>query len=155
MAGSFDKIVSIEMFEAVGEENWPIYYSTLRDRLRPGGRIGLQAITIADDAFPSYRAGTDFIQRYIFPGGLLASPRVMEQTAQDCGLATTNDFFFGDSYAETMRRWQQRFLATWPEIEPLGFDRRFQRMWQYYLSYCEAGFRQGHISVGQFVLAHK
>ena len=155
VAGSFDKIVSIEMFEAVGEENWPIYYSTLRDRLRPGGRIGLQAITIANDAFPSYRAGTDFIQRYIFPGGLLASPRVMEQTAQDCGLATTDDFFFGDSYAETMRRWQQRFLATWPEIEPLGFDRRFQRMWQYYLSYCEAGFRQGHISVGQFVLAHK
>lgn len=153
VTGEFDKIVSIEMFEAVGEANWPIYFQTVQQRLKPGGKAGIQAITIAESAFEEYRENTDFIQRYIFPGGMLASPERFLAIAENQDLQADDSFFFGDSYAETMRRWDHAFTAAWPDITELGFDDRFFRMWRYYMCYCEAGFVHGHIDVGQFVLS--
>lgn len=150
--GTYDKIVSIEMFEAVGEAYWPTYLNTLKARLAPGGRAGLQIITIDDAHFESYRRSPDFIQRYIFPGGMLPGPNAFADAVTRAGLRLTDAFFFGPSYAETLRRWDADFLAAWPEIEKLGFDERFRRMWHYYLKYCEAGFDAGRIDVGQFVI---
>lgn len=155
VGGEFDKIVSIEMFEAVGEANWPTYFDTLRQRLKADGKAGIQTITIADSAFAGYRKNTDFIQRYIFPGGMLANPTRFIAIADRLGLQNDDSFFFGDSYAETMRRWDHGFRAAWPKIAALGFDDRFYRMWRYYMCYCEAGFVNGHIDVGQFVLTRK
>jgi cyclopropane-fatty-acyl-phospholipid synthase len=155
VGGEFDKIVSIEMFEAVGEANWPTYFDTVRQRLKADGKAGIQTITIADSAFAGYRKNTDFIQRYIFPGGMLANPTRFIAIADRLGLQNDDSFFFGDSYAETMRRWDHGFRAAWPKIAALGFDDRFYRMWRYYMCYCEAGFVHGHIDVGQFVLTRK
>jgi cyclopropane-fatty-acyl-phospholipid synthase len=150
--GTYDKIASIEMFEAVGEAYWPTYLNTLKARLAPGGRAGLQIITIDDAHFESYRRSPDFIQRYIFPGGMLPGPNAFADAVARAGLRLTDAVFFGPSYAETLRRWDVDFLAAWPEIEKLGFDERFRRMWHYYLKYCEAGFDAGRINVGQFVI---
>jgi cyclopropane-fatty-acyl-phospholipid synthase len=150
--GTFDHIVSIEMFEAVGEAYWPAYFGTLRDRLAPGGKAALQVITIAEDAFDDYRNRPDFIQRYIFPGGMLPSHRAIAEQASNAGFELTDSFFFGDSYAETLRRWDRSFEAGWKTIETLGFDDRFFRMWRYYLHYCIAGFDAGRIDVGHFLL---
>ena len=150
--GQFDKIASIEMCEAVGEENWPRYFGTIRDRLRPGGLAALQAITIDEAYFDGYRRNADFIQRYIFPGGMLPSPTALRESANDQGLLLADSFFFGKSYARTLSEWKADFLANWPAIEKLGFDRRFFRMWLYYLCYCEAGFDHGRIDVGHFLL---
>lgn len=150
--GTYDKIASIEMFEAVGEAYWPTYLDTLKARLAPGGRAGLQIITMDDAHFESYRRSPDFIQRYIFPGGMLPGPNAFADAVARAGLRLTDAFFFGPSYAETLRRWDVDFLAAWPEIEKLGFDERFRRMWHYYLKYCEAGFDAGRINVGQFVI---
>ncbi len=155
VGGEFDKIVSIEMFEAVGEANWPTYFNTVRQRLKADGKAGIQTITIADFAFAGYRKNTDFIQRYIFPGGMLANPTRFIAIADRLGLQNDDTFFFGDSYAETMRRWDHGFRAAWPKIAALGFDDRFYRMWRYYMCYCEAGFVHDHIDVGQFVLTRK
>ena len=155
VGGEFDKIVSIEMFEAVGEANWPTYFDTVRQRLKADGKAGIQTITIADSAFAGYRKNTVFIQRYIFPGGMLANPTQFIAIADRLGLQNDDSFFFGDSYAETMRRWDHGFRAAWPKIAALGFDDRFYRMWRYYMCYCEAGFVHGHIDVGQFVLTRK
>jgi cyclopropane-fatty-acyl-phospholipid synthase len=152
--GQFDKIVSIEMFEAVGEAYWQTYLETLQRRLKPGGRAGLQVITINDDFFETYRDNPDFIQRYIFPGGMLPSPKVMARQITAAGLQLTDSMFFGRSYAETLRRWDDAFVTTWPEVEALGFDSRFFRMWRYYLTYCEAGFDNDRIDVGQFIIGH-
>ena len=153
--GRFDKIASIEMFEAVGEKYWPTYLGTLTDRLTPGGKAALQIITIADDKFDGYRRNPDFIQRYIFPGGMLPGPQAFADAVRASGLALKDSFFFGASYAETVRRWDRSFRDKWAEIEKLGFDRRFYRMWRYYLGYCEAGFETGQIDVGQFLLEHR
>ena len=147
VGGVFDKIVSIEMFEAVGETYWPVYMATLKARLRPGGRAALQVITMDDESFAAYRDNPDFIQRYIFPGGMLPSPEAFARAVRDGRLALTDSFFFGPSYAETIRRWDKAFAAHWPEIEKLGFDARFYRMWRYYLAYCEVGFETGRIDV--------
>ena len=155
VGGEFDKIVSIEMFEAVGEANWPTYFDTVRQRLKADGKAGIQTITIADSAFAGYRKNTDFIQRYIFPGGMLANPTRFIAIADRLGLQNDDSFFFGDSYAETMRRWDHGFRTAWPKIAALGFDDRFYRMWRYYMCYCEAGFVHDHIDVGQFVLTRK
>ena len=146
--GQYARIVSIEMIEAVGEAYWPVYFATLRDRLQPGGVAVLQAITIADEQFESYRAGADFIQHCIFPGGMLPCPRVLREQAQRAGLQIELEQNFGLSYARTLAEWRARFLASWDEIAPLGFDERFKRLWAYYLSYCEAGFRAGRVDVG-------
>ena len=153
LEGGFDRIVSIEMLEAVGEKYWPRYFAMLRDRLVPGGRAALQVITIADDLFEAYRKDVDFIQRYIFPGGLLPSPgRLMDQ-ARRAGLAWRGCERFGQHYARTLAIWRRSFEAAWPQVDALGFDERFQRMWRYYLAYCEAGFETGRIDVLQAALS--
>ncbi len=148
----FDRIASIEMFEAVGEQYWPTYFQKLRDCLKPGGIAGLQIITIGDHTFPSYRKGVDFIQRYIFPGGMLPSPKILKEQVAAAGLTWGSNLDFGLDYAETLKQWRQRFSAAWPEIQHLGFDERFRRMWEYYLAYCEAGFRTGHVDVTQLTI---
>jgi cyclopropane-fatty-acyl-phospholipid synthase len=153
--GQFDKIASVEMFEAVGVENWETYFRVLDQRLKPGGQAALQVITIADEKFESYRRNPDFIQRYIFPGGMLPSPERFADVAAREGMRIADRLFFGSSYAETLRRWEEAFRENWPAIEKLGFDERFRRMWHYYLSYCEAGFDEGKIDVGQFVLKRR
>jgi cyclopropane-fatty-acyl-phospholipid synthase len=148
----FDRIVSIEMLEAVGEAYWPVYFERLRASLRPGGRIVLQAITIREDRFAAYKRNPDFIQRYIFPGGMLPTPALLEQQAQRAGLAIICQETFGEGYADTLALWRSRFHAAWPRIRALGFQSDFQRLWDYYLAYCEAGFRSGTIDVGLYVL---
>jgi cyclopropane-fatty-acyl-phospholipid synthase len=150
--GQFSKIVSIEMFEAVGEENWPTYFATLQKRLAPQGRALLQSITIAADHFRQYRRNADFIQTYIFPGGMLPSPEAFEAAANAGGLKIANKKFFGPDYATTLKHWDISFRAAWSRIEKPGFDQRFKRMWHYYLQYCIAGFVGGRTDVGQFLL---
>jgi len=148
--GQFDRIVSIEMIEAVGERFWPTYFATLHDRLAPGGVAVVQAITIDDAAFETYRREADFIQHFIFPGGMLPSPRVLQQQAEAAGLEIDHSETFGLGYARTLVEWRKRFQAAWPQIEPLGFDPAFRRLWEYYLCYCEAGFRCGRVDVGLY-----
>ena len=148
--GHYDKIVSIEMFEAVGYENWDTYFSAVKKLLKPGGVAVLQIILIEDKRFESYRKSVDFIQRYIFPGGLLPSVEALSRTLEKNGLTLDDSHLFGDSYAKTCEIWQKNFQHAWTDIKPLGFDARFKRMWEYYLSYCEAGFKAGTIDVGLF-----
>lgn len=154
--GRYDRIVSIEMIEAVGEAWWPTYFATLRDRLAPGGTALLQSITIAEPNFERYRASPDFIQRCIFPGGMLPTPERIAAEAARAGLVLTHAEHFGISYARTLAEWRRRFLAAWPQIDAakLGFDERFKRLWEYYLCYCEAGFRSGRVDVGLYRLQH-
>ena len=154
VGGVFDRIVSIEMIEAVGKEYLPKYFETIRNRMRPGGLCVLQAITIAEDRFASYCSRPDFIQRYIFPGGFLPSKTYMREVLEAHGLKLLASDNFGDSYALTVREWRRRFLAAWPEIEKMGFQEPFRRLWEFYLSYCEGGFRAGVIDVGLYSLAH-
>lgn len=148
----FDRLVSVEMIEAVGEDRWPRYFRTIHDRLQPGGIAVLQAITIGEEHFPDYRRKADFIQRYIFPGGMLPTKSIMAEQAELAGLRFEPVMNFGSSYARTLREWRRRFKARWPEIEPLGFDTRFRRKWEYYLAYCEAGFLEDIIDVGLYRL---
>ena len=150
--GTFDRIASIEMIEAVGAENWPAYFSTINDRLAAGGIAVLQAITIAPEVYETYRGKPDFIQRYIFPGGMLPTPDLIRAHAQATGLGYERVTTFAASYARTLSMWRTRFHAAWPRIEALGFDARFKRMWDYYLAYCEAGFASGTIDVGIYRL---
>lgn len=147
VTGTYDALASIEMFEAVGREHWPSYFRMVHDRLKPGGRAGLQVITIAEDRFARYSQGADFIQRHIFPGGMLPSPARLRRGLEDAGLRVTHEAAFGSDYAETLRRWRAAFTAEWPAIAAQGFDARFHRLWTYYLCYCEAGFRAGTIDV--------
>jgi cyclopropane-fatty-acyl-phospholipid synthase len=146
--GQFDHIGSIEMIEAVGEDNWPSYFQTVHDRLKPGGTAAIQAITIDEADFEGYRSGPDFIQRYIFPGGMLLTKTAMREFGEKYGLVLENVETFRHSYATTLRLWRERFLERWPVIAPLGYDETFKRKWVYYLSYCEAGFTEGMIDVG-------
>ena len=148
----FDAIASIEMFEAVGREYWPGFFATLRDKLKPGGRACIQTITIRDDLFERYVSGTDFIQQYIFPGGLLPSPSQFRLHAQAAGLEVVNELAFGKDYAETLRRWRDGFLAEELQVRRIGFDTRFMRIWEFYLAYCEAAFEGGNTDVIQFTL---
>lgn len=150
--GRYDAIVSIEMFEAVGEAYWSTYFNTLKRCLKPGGRAVVQTITIDGALFERYRSSTDFIQQYIFPGGMLPSPEVFEQSAQGSGLVLADRFAFGQDYARTLRLWRECFMAHLPTITAQGFDARFARTWEFYLAYCEAGFAQGSTDVMQFTL---
>lgn len=150
----YDHIVSIEMIEAVGERYWPAFFATVAGALAPGGKACLQAITIDDRRFDSYRSGTDFIQQYIFPGGMLPSPSRFRAEAARQGLALTGERAFGRDYAETLRRWRQVFLRRTSEVRALGYDERFIRMWDFYLAYCEAGFETLCTDVHQFDLTH-
>ncbi len=146
--GQFDHIGSIEMIEAVGEDHWPDYFQTVNDRLKPGGTAAIQAITIIESDFEGYKAGPDFIQRYIFPGGMLLTKTAMKEQGDRVGLILEKVENFGHSYARTLRLWRERFLERWSEISKLGYDENFRRKWVYYLSYCEAGFDEGTIDVG-------
>ncbi len=151
--GTYDRIASIEMFEAVGEAFWPVYFRKLNELLKPGGTAGLQVITIRDESFTSYKNEIDFIRAYIFPGGMLPTPSIMVQLGQKFGLPLANEKIFGLDYARTLSLWRDHFRAAWPQLLPMGFDERFRRMWEYYLAYCEAGFRTGNIDVRQMVFA--
>ena len=151
----YDHVVSIEMFEAVGERFWPGYFRTVAQALKPGGTALIQSITIRDDLFASYRRGTDFIQQYIFPGGMLPSRSAFRAAAARQGLTVRGEYAFGVDYARTLAEWRHAFEAKWPEIATLGFDEHFRRLWRMYLCYCEAGFLAGNIDVVQFELAHR
>jgi len=146
--GQYDHIGSIEMIEAVGEEHWPSYFKMLFDRLKPGGTAAIQAITIDEKDFDGYRSTPDFIQRYIFPGGMLLTKTAMLEQGKRVGLMLENVQNFRFGYAKTLRLWRERFVERWHEIQKLGFDETFKRKWIYYLSYCEAGFMEGSIDVG-------
>ena len=152
-AGTFDRIASIEMIEAVGEENWPAYFKVLHDRLAPGGVAVIQAITIEEKNFDAYRQKADFIQRYIFPGGMLLTEAVIAEQARAAGLSYERIETFAGSYVRTLAEWRTRFHAGWPTIQALGFDDRFRRMWDYYFTYCEVGFARGTIDVGLYRLS--
>ena len=147
--GTYDRIASIEMFEAVGERYWPTYFERVRDCLKSGGRAGLQIITIADRRYDRYRSEPDFIQRYVFPGGMLPSPSILGRLGREAGLILSSERIFAHDYARTLAEWRDRFREAWHEIKPLGFDDRFKRMWEFYLHYCEAGFLSGNIDVRQ------
>jgi cyclopropane-fatty-acyl-phospholipid synthase len=151
--GRYDAIVSIEMFEAVGERYWPGYFDRLRRCLVPGGRAVVQTITIDEALYGRYRRGTDFIQQYVFPGGMLPSPGAFESAARAAGLAVQDRFAFGTDYARTLQLWREAFVARMPAISSQGFDERFARIWEFYLAYCEAGFAHGNTDVMQFTLA--
>ena len=151
----FDAIVSIEMFEAVGREYWDTWFATLRSCLKPGGRACVQTITIRDDLFERYARSTDFIQQYIFPGGLLPSVAVFEANARRHGLRVERKFAFGLDYAQTLRRWHTAFDRNEENVRRLGFDTRFVRTWRFYLAYCEAAFLRGNTDVVQFTLVRE
>ena len=150
--GRFDHVASIEMFEAVGEAYWPAYFAKVREVLSPGGRAGLQIITIRDELFRTYRSRSDFLRKYIFPGGMLPSEERLRQETDRAGLEWKTVVRFGANYAETLSQWASAFENAWDEIRGLGFDERFRRLWRFYLSYCEAGFRTGRTNVVQLGL---
>lgn len=150
--GKFDRIVSIEMIESIPGSRWPEFFDTLRERLNPGGRIGLQAITIADHHWDVSDSNPDFVRRYIFPGGQIPSPKGLRELARARGMTWVGNFQFGTSYARTLATWRENFESAWPSISAMGFDDDFRRLWRYYLSYCEGGFRSGRIDVGQIIL---
>ena len=160
--GRYDAIASIEMFEAVGEKYWPSYFDTLRDRLKEGARATVQVITVPNERFATYRKQVDFIQRYIFPGGMLISPARFAQEAQRAGLGWLSSIEFGYSYSQTLRRWHDSFIAAWDRIQVLGasnravgttpYDDRFRRMWEFYLTSCAGAFQTGICDVTQITL---
>jgi cyclopropane-fatty-acyl-phospholipid synthase len=150
--GEYDGVASIEMFEAVGEPYWPSYFAKVFSSLKQGARAALQIITIDDELFPSYRKRVDFIQQHIFPGGMLISEKVLKEQLGAAGLRHDGVAYFGQDYARTCREWSRAFNGRWDEIRDLGFDEQFRRLWNFYLSYCEAGFSDGRINVGQFQL---
>jgi len=147
---SFDRVVSIEMLEAVGEKYWPVFFGKLAERLRPNGVAVLQVISIDENRFEDYRRNPDFVQRHIFPGGMLPTVSAIKEQVARAGLDLQATESFGASYALTLAAWRKRFERSWPEIEALGFDLRFKRMWEYYLAYCEAGFRAGALNVSLY-----
>ena len=155
MEGQFDHIVSIEMLEAVGQEYWPTYFAIMSKVLKKGGRAVIQSITIDHAAYHSYANQPDFIQRYIFPGGMLPSLPMLERPLADAGLHLVSESGYASHYARTLDQWRQRFNAAWPQFGEQQFDNRFKRMWDLYLAYCEGGFRAGMIDVKQMLLMHK
>ena len=150
--GQYDGIASIEMFEAVGEKYWPVYFAALRDRLKPGKNATLQIITVQHKRWEVYRRGVDFIQKYIFPGGMLPSPVVLRQEIERAGLSVARSVEFGESYSQTLRRWHEVFNARWDKVAHLGFDDRFRRMWNFYLTSCAGTFHSGNCDVTQITV---
>ena len=146
--GQYDNVCSIEMIEAVGEEHWELYFKAVHDLLKLNGTAAIQAITIDEKDFENYKQHPDFIQRYIFPGGMLLTKQAMFEQGKKAGLQLEASVNFALSYAKTLRTWRKNFLAQWDKIKMLGFDEKFKRKWIYYLSYCEAGFIEGTIDVG-------
>ena len=152
LGGSYDAVVSIEMFEAVGERYWPEYFNTVSERLKRGGKALIQSITIAEQYFERYRSSSDFIRQYIFPGGMLPSPERFCDKASKAGLVTLDQYRFGADYAETLRRWNSAFQQQREAVTAQGFDERFMRLWQLYFAYCEVGFDEERTDVIQFLL---
>ena len=152
MTGKFDRIASIEMFEAVGEAYWPNYFQQVKALLSPVGKAALQIITIDERRFDRYRSRADYIQKYIFPGGMLPSANALLQAMTNAGMSVIGQENFGRCYADTLQRWNQRFQDKWLRIRALGFDDRFKRMWEQYLAYCQAGFAVGTIDVIQIAI---
>ncbi len=152
-AGTYDGIASIEMFEAVGQKYWPVYFNTIRNCLKPGANATLQIITVSDHRWEIYNRGVDFIQKYIFPGGMLASPGVLHQEVEKAGLAVMRSIEFGSSYDQTLRRWHETFNAKWDQVAALGFDDRFRRMWNFYLTSCAAAFDNATVDVTQITVS--
>lgn len=150
-SGVYDHVASIEMFEAVGEKYWSGYFDKIHECLKPGGRAGLQIITIHEDAYENYRRNPDFIQRYVFPGGMLPTLEILEDLGRKANLKLADQRAFAQDYARTLSEWCTRFWDAWPSIRPMGFDERFKRLWEFYLHYCEAGFRAENINVRQIV----
>ena len=150
--GVYDGVASIEMFEAVGEKYWPIYFNKVKQCLKPGKQATLQIITIHDSRWEVYRKGVDFIQKYIFPGGMLPSPTVLRQEVAKAGLNVQHSIEFGKSYSQTLRRWFEVFNDQWDTISGMGFDDRFRRMWNFYLTSCAATFESGNCDVTQITL---
>ncbi len=150
--GVYDGIASIEMFEAVGEKYWPVYFDTVRERLKPGKNATLQIITVEHRRWQIYKRGVDFIQKYIFPGGMLPSPVVLRQEVEKAGLKVSQSIEFGQSYSQTLRRWHETFNAKWDEVAALGFDERFKRMWNFYLTSCAGTFHSGNCDVTQITV---
>lgn len=151
--GQYDGIASIEMFEAVGEKYWPDYFNTVRDRLKPGAQATLQIITMANERFADYRKHVDFIQKYIFPGGMLPSPNRLKEEVAKAGLRFEKSIEFGESYSQTLRRWSETFNARWDDVAQLGFDDRFRRMWNFYLTSCASSFHYGPCDVTQVTIS--
>ncbi len=152
--GEFDKIFSIEMIEAVGVKYWPVFFRKLKSSLKFGGVIGLQAITIAEDFYQDYKNNTDFIQRYIFPGGMLPTLEIIKLLSKGSGLRVVKVYDYAQHYAVTLEHWRERFDKAWPKLNKQGFDGRFRRTWDYYLAYCQAGFSKGMLNVWQLRLEH-
>jgi len=150
-SGKYDRIASIEMFEAVGEKYWPVFFGKVKDCLKAGGTAGLQIITINEGAFQLYRKRPDFIQRYVFPGGMLPTPSILKSLGAEQGLAYLRERVFPQDYARTLAEWRERFWASWEKVVPLDFDERFKKLWEFYLHYCEAGFRAEYIDVRQVI----
>lgn len=155
ISGQYDRIASIEMFEAVGERHWPLFFERVQDLLGSGGKAVMQIITIAEHRFEEYRRNADFIQRYVFPGGMLPNKSILKARIESAGMRMAPPACFGQSYARTLRIWRTRFLDAWPKIEAVGFDTEFRRMWEFYLCYCEAGFTAGVIDVGLYEIEHQ
>jgi len=153
LEGRYDAVVSIEMIEAVGEAHWPLYFAQLARLTRPGGRAALQAITIDEAHFERYRRQADFIQRHVFPGGMLPAASTIRREAESAGLSVAEETSHGGDYARTLGLWRRRFEEAWQDIAVLGFEGRFRRFWRYYLCYCEAGFRSARIDLRQVALA--
>ncbi|MDA8746939.1 class I SAM-dependent methyltransferase, partial [Litoreibacter sp.] len=150
--GLYDGIASIEMFEAVGETYWPTYFDTVRERLKPGKTATLQIITVDDRRWDIYKRSVDFIQKYIFPGGMLPSPSALRAEIAKAGLQIKGSVEFGQSYSDTLRRWHETFNARWDDVAKMGFDARFQRMWNFYLTSCAATFWSGNCDVTQITM---
>jgi len=155
LSGQYDAVASIEMVEAVGERWWPTYFTRIAAALAPGGRAVVQSILIEDNLFDRYRRGSDFIQKYIFPGGMLPSGKRFKELAEHAGLSVVDDFRFGPDYARTLELWRESFTEKLDAVRALGFDERFLRMWHFYYAYCEAGFNSGSTDVAQFTLVKK
>jgi cyclopropane-fatty-acyl-phospholipid synthase len=152
--GAYDNIVSIEMIEAVGERYWPSYFGSIKRNLAEGGRVLIQAITVPDDFFETYRKSSDYIRQHVFPGGMLLSDKIIETQATQVGLQVQDNFAFGQDYAKTCRMWADRLRAQKPKISELGYGESFFRIWQYYLEICAASFAVGHTNVVQVEMAH-
>jgi cyclopropane-fatty-acyl-phospholipid synthase len=149
--GEYDSVVSVEMIEAVGMSYWPTFFSTIGKRLRPGGRFGLQAITMDHDRMVASARSYSWIHKYVFPGGIIPSVEAIEQgMAENTRLKLAGMREFGQDYARTLKLWRERFMARWTDIKDFGFDDVFQRTWEFYLAYSEAGFRSGYLKVHQF-----
>jgi cyclopropane-fatty-acyl-phospholipid synthase len=156
VGGEFDAIVSVEMIEAVGEAYWPTYFATIDRLLAPGGKVSIQAITMAHERVLATKRSFSWIQKYIFPGGIIPSLQSIDETlAAHTTLRVTQRRELGPHYARTLHLWRERFIEQWPRVHRLGFDETFRRMWEFYLAYCEAGFRVGYLGVSQLQLTRE